>query len=384
VIDANKVVHGDTGSIGFGPDPKPAFSVFGAIGDGHRVLAADHRGAAVLAVGDGGITRVADLPLRGPRTPPVNWQPGILRDSQGRSWVRVVTGAPPRPTSQAIDAAGNIVASYPGWLMLEDRHKGLWFKITGEGEASIVRVDAGGTQARLVVPRLAAMANFAEAADGTIWTLTTSDLVQIRLEGRGLLIARRYPTAVFDTDSLWFDHEDRLWMIHTVIAGMDLPRTELICFATGKPPVASDEPPRPHAGKTSLAAMDDAGEFPTREEQRDRHPFLFNGFHGMGASDPPITVPTGEELYPWRCPQFPDLPAGRLVFTYEPVHLLFYLDAAGSRLLEPGVPFVSSREAFVLYGKLRKEKIAEGDAAFHVYNLPYRQPAAEKQDTRRQ
>jgi hypothetical protein len=85
----------------------------------------------------------------------------------------------------------------------------------------------------------------------------------------------------------------------------------------------------------------------------------------------PITLITGEELYPWRPPAFHDFPAGRCAASYNPFHQLFYQDAAGSRLIVPDVAFADCFEPFAVYGKLKLGTDGMGDNMIDLQDYRY-------------
>jgi hypothetical protein len=102
--------------------------------------------------------------------------------------------------------------------------------------------DAAGNETSFEVPNISKGASFAEAPDGSVWTLTDSELIRIRAEAGRLSIVERYPVNVLDADRVFCDREGRVWMVHTTVpnlTGMPESRngesavyTELIRFAT--------------------------------------------------------------------------------------------------------------------------------------------------------
>jgi ligand-binding sensor domain-containing protein len=217
------------------------FTLLYPIGDGTRVLMGFQAFAGgvsgVYDVANDRMVRLADSPVNIVQLSSAHWQPTARADSSGRVWVMRDRQRPGpgvlQPVSQAIDLTGKAGATHEGWLVLEDRQKGLWFRRVQHGPDCILRLDASGRDAELQVPNLTHATSFAEAPDGSVWTLTHDGLIRVRVEGNRLAIAEQYPMAVQEGDSLWCDREGRVWMAHTTVsmAGGGV-HTELIRFAT--------------------------------------------------------------------------------------------------------------------------------------------------------
>ncbi len=127
------------------------------------------------------------------------------------------------------DSQGKISATHPGWLILEDRDKGLWFK--QPRPPSVLRMDARGGNAMLALPNLLRDANFAESPDGSVWTLTNAELIRVRATGDRLSIVERYPVSVGQQDQEYCGRDGRVWVSHLAF-GDRAPYWELIQFAT--------------------------------------------------------------------------------------------------------------------------------------------------------
>jgi hypothetical protein len=215
------------------------------LGDGGRVLLGVQRemqgsvpaecAAAVFAVRDGRLAKLADsdvslLPLHVFASQPV-----ALTDNQGRAWINSGGDAKkPRwliSQSHAVDSQGKVVLSHPGWAMLEDRNKGLWFKQLWPGPAAVLRREANGRDATAVLPNLLPDANFAEAPDGSVWTLTRTELVHLAASGDHLSVVERYPVPVGQQDQVFCARDGRVWMLHLVLT-KGAPYWEVIQFAT--------------------------------------------------------------------------------------------------------------------------------------------------------
>jgi len=234
VVDGATALRGEDAEFELGRAHQAVFSVLHPVGDGTRLLAGDERGvSAVVAVQNGRIVSLGPAPVRMGHRPPTNWRRNVLRDSAGRIWVmtnrrtehsgiNAVGGI-----SQAIDSQGNLVATEDGWLMLEDRHKSLWFKLVGWPKKVIVRQDPSGRTASLEVPGLVDIAPFAEAPDGTVWALTSSDLIRLAADGERLSIVSAYPVAASAPGNIWCDAQGRVWLVR----GRSPSSYELVCFA---------------------------------------------------------------------------------------------------------------------------------------------------------
>jgi hypothetical protein len=223
VVDSEQAIRGDMSGLGL--NGAGQFTMLWPISDGSRVLVAcDTRQqsvSGVFGVENGRITRLGDSPV--PVVLPSSVYPQItaLCDSLGRTWFKRDRDRPGPGkivrVSQAVDTQGRPGVIHEGWLMLEDSKKGLWFKPSWVGPQKIVRLDAGGHEATLEVSGIADSACLAEAPDGTIWTLTGTELIRIRAEANRLTIVERYPVPMQGSDRLWCDREGRVWMVHATI-----------------------------------------------------------------------------------------------------------------------------------------------------------------------
>ncbi|MGA2256292.1 MAG: hypothetical protein ABSG53_16710, partial [Thermoguttaceae bacterium] len=240
IVDGKRAIRGEMDDLKK-TVPGGRFTVLYPIGDGTRVLLgfqAFRDGASgVYSVEKGRIVRLTDSPVKVVALSSVYPQTTAQADSSGRVWVMRDRDKPGpgllRPVSQAIDSEGTPAATHRGWLVLEDGQKGLWFRQARSGPDCIMRLDADRRDARLEVPNLTEAASFAEAPDGSVWTLTRTELIRLKAEGDRLSIVERYPASVHDSDRVWCDRDGRVWMVHTTI-GEGTPFTELIRFATTK------------------------------------------------------------------------------------------------------------------------------------------------------
>jgi len=227
VVDGSTAIDGKTAPATVGPNRNQVLSVLYPIGNGSEVLAGDEAGAAtVLTVRNGRVVSVGQSPVRVDNRPPEGWRHNVLRDRRGRVWV--MNGR----DSRAIGLDGKLVAEHDGWLMLEDRFGGLWFKRTMSRDKAIVRLTPDGAEAVLPLADVAENACFAEAPDGTVWTLTLSELIRVKAHNGKLSIVERYAVPVAAWDHVWCDAAGRIWMYH----GVDGPYQELIRFATHPQP----------------------------------------------------------------------------------------------------------------------------------------------------
>jgi hypothetical protein len=220
------------------------FTVLYPIGDGAGVLLgfqAFREGVSgIYSVENGRIVRLADSPVNVVELSSPHPQTIARADRLGRVWIMRDRDRPGpgvlRPVSQAIDSQGKPGATHRGWLVMEDHKQGLWFRRSQFGRGDIIRLDAGGRDAKLEVPSLTNATSFAEAPDGSAWTFTSTSLIRVRAEDDRLSIVEQYPMAVQEGDSLWCDREGRVWMAHTTVPtaapGMRQVYTELIRFAT--------------------------------------------------------------------------------------------------------------------------------------------------------
>ena len=241
VVDGTTAIRGEMDDV-MKRDRVNPFSLLYPIGDGTRVLLGpygDIGPSGVYGVEKGRIARLADPPVRAspclgfiPRQPLLG---PTVRDVHGScgsttSWDR---------SARAIDSRGKLAATHRGWLVFEDRKKGLWFRqalwskyTKAFGPDCIMRLDADGRDAALDVPDLTAASPLAEAPDGSAWTLTDSELIRIRAGDGRLSIVERYAMHVKDSDRLWCDSDGRVWMVHETTSSEGPPYTELIRFAT--------------------------------------------------------------------------------------------------------------------------------------------------------
>ena len=243
VVDGKTAIRGEMADL-LEKVPQGRFTVVYPIGDGARVLVgfqAFKEGASgVYGVENGRIVRLAESPVRVVGPSSVYPQTTAQCDSAGRVWIMRDRENPGpawiRPVSQMIDPRGKSGPTHSGWLMLEDRNKGLWFKQASLRPESVARLDASGHDTTLEVPNLTNATSFAEAPDGSVWTLTHTELIRLHANANQLSITERYPTPVQDSDRVWCDREGRVWMVHTTVPtgvpGQDRPYTELIRFAT--------------------------------------------------------------------------------------------------------------------------------------------------------
>ncbi len=241
VVDGTTAIRGEMDDV-MKRDRVNPFSLLYPIGDGTRVLLGpygDIGPSGVYGVEKGRIARLADPPVSGIALPWVHPPTTIARtDSSGRAWVMRFDDKL-GPISQAIDSRGKLAATHRGWLVFEDRKKGLWFRqalwskyTKAFGPDCIMRLDADGRDAALDVPDLTAASPLAEAPDGSAWTLTDSELIRIRAGDGRLSIVERYAMHVKDSDRLWCDSDGRVWMVHETTSSEGPPYTELIRFAT--------------------------------------------------------------------------------------------------------------------------------------------------------
>ena len=212
-------LRGEKADFELGRDHQAVFSVFYPVGDGSRLLIGDELGgSAIVTVADGRIVSRGPAPVKMGDRPPGNWQRNVLRDSSAKLWVmtnwqtehsmiNAVGGI-----SQAIDSRGKLVATHDGWLMLEDRRKGLWFKLAGWNEKRDRASRPQRPEASLEVPGLTDAAPFAEAPDGTVWTLTSSDLIRLAADGRHLSVVATYPMACSRSENICCDPRGRVWV----------------------------------------------------------------------------------------------------------------------------------------------------------------------------
>ena len=223
MVDGPTAIDSKTAPVTLGPNRNQVLSVLYPIRNGSEVLAGDEAGAAaVLTVRNGRVVSVGQSPVRVDNRPHECWRHNVLRDRQGRVWV--MNGR----KSQAIGLDGKLVAEHDGWLLLEDRFGGLWFKRTMSRDKAIVRLTPDDAEAELPLADVAENACFTEAPDGTVWTLTLSELIRVKAQNGKLSIVERYAVPVAAWDHVWCDAVGRVWMYH----GVDRPYRELIRFAT--------------------------------------------------------------------------------------------------------------------------------------------------------
>ena len=203
VIDGEYAIDGKTcKAIKLGPG-NPMWELI-PFGDGMRVLASTHDGqASVLDVIDGRIVEVAKPPVPMPGWR-ISGHYATFRDSDGRLWICQ------NNTSQAIDIKGKAAEAVPGYLLVEDRRKGLWFREEKENRVVLVRRDTSGRTLRLEVPDLLVRDCVAAAPDGSVWALTRLELLRIRADDKSLTIIERYPLRV-NADRICCDARGRVW-----------------------------------------------------------------------------------------------------------------------------------------------------------------------------
>ena len=239
VVDGRTAIRGEIDDLKK-QVPGGQFTILCPIGDGTRVflsfLGFREGLAGIYGVEKGRIVRLADSPVTVVELLARDPQTAVQADNSGRLWCMRDRDEPGsgsfQPVSQILDSRGKPAATHRGFLILEDRKKGLWFKQTRSAPACIMRLDADGHDVTLEVPDLTDSSSFAEAPDGSVWMLTRSELARIRTEGDRLSIVELYPMSVQDSDTVWCDSEGRVWMMRTLIDHRDPPHKELIRYAT--------------------------------------------------------------------------------------------------------------------------------------------------------
>lgn len=218
-------------------------SVLYPIGAGRTMLVADENCRAhVVDVRDGRIVPVGPSPVIVGGSPPGGWRTNIVRDSQKQTWVMTekkaanVDFAGHGGRSQVLDTDGKLIAIHNGWLVLEDHRGGFWFKLVNStaNESAVERLDKDGRKAHLEIPNLHRNAAFAEAPDGTVWTLVlsnqTTKLIRLKFDEGAISIVESYPVGKSDTNGVWCDARGRVWMTQQPSSGQA--PMELVRLAT--------------------------------------------------------------------------------------------------------------------------------------------------------
>jgi hypothetical protein len=359
VVEGTSALGDEAKQVNLGPGRGAFFSVFQPIGDGTRLLAADEKGAALIGLEAGRLAALEKVPLAVPGDPPPAWLQNVLRDHQDRLWV--MSERDPHgswsPISRAIDPLGKVVASHPGWLMLEDRHRVLWFAILSEGSWSVVRRDAKGKETTLAMPTLSPLAAMAEAPDGTVWALTASELVRLKADGDQLAIVERYPVAVRRSEGVWCDGNGRIWMVHAATPAVGPPHTDLICFATGHEPRKIDAPFLAPAGAAAKRAyaVDNYDQSTQWDVIVESACWLAATEEQIAEGAPEITLPDGDgDIYPqrWTVRQR-GLPPGECSLSCDLRYHALFRDSGRRRIIEPFEPVFGLPTPVIVYVKPR-------------------------------
>lgn len=98
-----------------------------------------------------------------------------------------------------------------GTKMLEDREQGRWFMLVDSSppESAIVRHDSSGKIARLEIPGL--RGSLAEGPEGTVWAMTSQELIQLKHSEQRLDIVVRYALPDKVRDGVWCDPFGGVW-----------------------------------------------------------------------------------------------------------------------------------------------------------------------------
>jgi formylglycine-generating enzyme len=173
------------------------------LGDGSRAWAGGEERNALLEFANGEIVKVADAPRV---TGKQGWFPQpALRDQKGRVWLDLRDGA------VALAPDGTVVATNAYCPCLEDRQGGLWFPEFNGPRSQVMRLglDGRGSRVSFWAQRLC------EAPDGTVWILTSSDLVQFSVSTSGIKVLQTLPVPRAEAGverPIACDRDGRIWI----------------------------------------------------------------------------------------------------------------------------------------------------------------------------
>jgi hypothetical protein len=178
------------------------------VGDGSRVFLANADGPrGLLAIDDGRIVLTAPSPLPPNPARDDGSTPFTILDSRGCLWFC------DRNRTHAITPQGEYALSVEGTILLADRAGGHWFTDQRSSDAWLVRRAPDERLATSdVLERHFTLESLAEAPDGTVWTLTATELLRLRAGTTTIAIVERYPMCGGGT--LWCDTAGRVWRKH--------------------------------------------------------------------------------------------------------------------------------------------------------------------------